>query len=81
MPMYYVYDAQTGVIVQRHSSYDAGGDSLACSREDVLSVVDDSLPKDNLEILEVTDEVGIEHQQSERAIRVDPKTRELVVGE
>ena len=82
MPIYYVYDAQTGVIVHRHRSIDAStGDTVVCSREEVLSVVDDSLPKNNLEILEVTDESGGEHQQIEGTIRVDPKTRELVVGE
>jgi hypothetical protein len=81
MPTYYVYDVKTGVIVQRHRSIDAiSGNTMACSREEVLSVVDDSLPKDNLEVLEVTDEGGVEHQ-GKRAIRVDPKTRELILGE
>jgi hypothetical protein len=82
MPIYYVYDVQTGVIVHRHRGIDATtGHTVACSREDVLSVVDDSLPRNNLEVLEVTDESEDEHQQLERTIRVDPKTRELIVGE
>lgn len=82
MPIYYVYDAQTGVIVHRHRTIDAStGDTVACSQEEVLSVIDESLPKDNLEVLEVTDERGDEHQQIQRPIRVDPKTRELVVGD
>jgi hypothetical protein len=80
MPIYYVYDVNTGAIVHRHESFDAtSGDSMTCSREDVLSVVDSALQKDNLEILEV--ETGAEGQQAERALRVDLKTRELVVGE
>lgn len=80
MPIYYVYDVNTGTIVHRHEKSDAtSGDSMTCSREDVLSLVDPAHQKDNLEILEV--ETGTEGEQGERALRVDLKTRELVINE
>lgn len=80
MPIYYVYDVNTGAIVHRHENSDAtSGDSMTCSQEDVLSLVDPAHQKDNLDVLEV--ETGAEGEQAERALRVDLKTRELVINE
>ncbi len=80
MPIYYVYDINTGAIVHRHESFDAtSGDSLTCSREDVLSLVDPTHQKANLEVLEA--ETAAEGEQAERALRVDLETRELVLNE
>jgi hypothetical protein len=80
MPIYYVYNVNTGVIVHRHEHSDAtSGDSMACSKEDVLSLVDPAHRKDDLDVLEV--EPVAEGEQVERALRVDLKTRELVINE
>ena len=77
MLKYYVYDAKTGDIVHIHESYDSiSGESLPCSPEDVFAVVDEALQTKKLEILEV--EVG-RQDVGRGVVRVNPKTRELVV--
>ena len=78
MPKYYVYNVESGEIVHQHESYEAiSGTSLSCTRDEVLALVDETLPKDKLEILESE----VERQTSSRpgaAIpRVDLTTRTL----
>jgi hypothetical protein len=72
MARYYVYDVTTGAIVHRHESFSVAlGSSVWCSREDVLALVDPSLERETLEILEV--EPG-----QDRAVRVDVEKRQLI---
>jgi hypothetical protein len=74
MPRYFVYDKTDGTIVHVHETYDAtAGLSVASSPEEVLEMVDETLPKENLEVLE--SEVDVRSVTG--TIRVDPKTRTL----
>jgi hypothetical protein len=75
MPTYYVYDRQTGDIVHTHESVDAiSGTSLRSSPEDVLALVDHP-DKATLEVTEVEDPA----RESERAVRIDLETKQLVL--
>ena len=66
-----------GRIVHVHESYDSvSGESIPCSHEEVLSLVDDSIPHEDLDIVEIQSR----HESAERgALRVDPNTRQLVI--
>jgi hypothetical protein len=78
VPIYYVYNAQSGKIVQRHEAYDAAsGDSLRCSDEEVLAFVDESLKSQPLRILEADAIHPEEHRLGGRRVRVDPNTGKL----
>jgi hypothetical protein len=78
MPKYYVYNKNTGEVVNVHETYDAtSGLSLRCNREEVMSVLDETLNQEDLEILEVESE----SQPAVGVIRVDPNTRTLVMQE
>lgn len=79
MPVYYVYNAQSGEIVQRHEAYSAAsGDSLRCSEEDVLALVDESLKSQPLQVLEVDAMHPEERTLGGRTVRVDLNTGKLV---
>src|SRR5215218_1642412 len=76
VPQYYVYDRKTGAIVHQHEAYDGPRDeSMTCSKEEVLALVDSALEREALEVLEVADDFPIAEVGD---IRVDPKTRQLV---
>jgi hypothetical protein len=78
MPKYYVYHVETGEIVHQHETYDAtSGTSLRCTRDEVLALIDETLPKDKLEILESEFERQPASQPKAEILRVDPKTRTL----
>lgn len=78
MPVYYVYNAQSGEIVQRHEAYDAAsGDSLRCSDEDVLTFVDESLKSQPLQILEAEAMHPEERTLGGHRVRVDLSTGKL----
>ena len=79
MPKYYVYNVETGEIVHLHETYDAiSGTSLRCTRAEVLALVDETLQKDKLEILETEFEPRSGSQPEAEILRVDPKTRTLI---
>jgi hypothetical protein len=79
VPIYYVYNAQSGDIVQRHEAYSAAsGYSLRCSDEDVLALVDESLKSQPLRILEVEAPHPEESTLGGRTVRVDLNTGKLV---
>ena len=78
MPTYYVYNVESGTIVHEHETVDAtSGTSLRCTRDEVLALVDETLPRDKLEILQ-----SEERQAASRGdggiLRVDLATRTLV---
>jgi hypothetical protein len=78
MPRYCVYDTETGQVVHLHETYNAAdGTTLACTREEVLAVVDESLDKERLDILDVEYVL----RPGARDYRVDPTTRTLITGE
>lgn len=75
MPRYHVYETDTGRIVHTHESYDiTGGESLPCTREEVLALVDETLRGTNLEVVET----GSEKLSAGHIPRVDTKTGEVV---
>ncbi len=75
MPKYYVYNKNTGEVINIHETYDGtSGRSLPCTREEVMSVIDETLNKEDLEILEIESE----SQPAVGVVRVDPNTRTLV---
>jgi hypothetical protein len=76
MPKYYVYHKKTGDVVNVHEMYSAtDGNSLPCTREEVLDLVDEALAKkEDLDILEVESE----SQPAVGVTRVDPHKRILV---
>lgn len=79
MPLYYVYDAQTGEVVHRHERYDVQrGENVECSQEEVLAVVDPALDKKNLKILETEMEPTFE-DRGKGILRVNLEKQELVV--
>ena len=75
MPKYYVYQRNTGEVVNIHETYDAtSGLSMRANREEILSVLDESLDQENLEIMEVESE----SLPASGVIRIDPTTKSLV---
>jgi hypothetical protein len=75
MPRYFVYDADTGQIVHIHETYDTtSGESLSCTQEEVLALVDESLKERNLAITEA----DITRLSAGQTLRVDTETKELV---
>ncbi len=75
MPKYYVYNVETGEIVHLHEVYDAtSGTSLRSTRDEVLALVDETLGKDKLEIVETE----FDQRSETQSLRVDLKTRTLV---
>ena len=82
MPIYYVYNAQSGEIVQRHELYSAAsGYSVRCSDEDVLALVDKSLKSQPLKILEAEAMHSEERTLGGRTVRVDLNTGKLAAHE
>jgi hypothetical protein len=78
MPRYYVYNVETGEIVHQHETYDAtSGTSLRSTRDEVLALVDETLPKDKLDIVESESERRFAPQPGAEILRVDPQTRTL----
>jgi hypothetical protein len=81
MPIYYVYDVNSGTIVHRHENYDATSAlTKECTREEVLSLVDPAHKEGNLEVLAV-EATAAEGQELEHAVRVNVTTGELVTNE
>jgi hypothetical protein len=79
VPVYYVYNAQSGEIVNRHEADSAAsGDSLRCSDEDVLALVGESLKNQPLQVLEVEVMHSEERTLGGRTVRVDINTGKLV---
>ena len=82
MPIYYVYNAQSGEIVHRHEAYSAAsGYSLRCSNEDVLALVDESLKSQPLKILEAETIHPEERALGGRTVRVDLNTGKLAADD
>jgi hypothetical protein len=75
MSIYYVYNTDTGQIVHAHETYSAvGGTSLQCSREEVLALVDETLNKEKLDILEAE----LDRRAEAGGLRVDTAARKLI---
>jgi len=75
MPKYFVYQADSGQIVHIHETYDlTSGESLPCTREEVLALVDESLQQGGLEITEA----DISRLSVGEMLRVDTETRTVV---
>jgi hypothetical protein len=78
MPKYYVFNVETGDIVHQHESYDAtSGTSLPCSRDEVLELVEETLDKDKLDIVETEVERSRGSEPGAEILRVNLQTRAL----
>lgn len=75
MPKYLVYNKESGTIVHVHEAFDGtSGTSMGCTRDEIFELVDETLQRDTLEVLEVE----IERQSlSGGVLRVNPDTQEL----
>jgi hypothetical protein len=74
MPKYLVYDKRNGRIVHEHETYDAtSGTSIPSTREAIFALVDETLPREHLDIMEI----GLEAQSLTDVARVNPETRAL----
>ncbi len=81
MPRYYVYNVETGEIVHQHETYDAtSGTSLRSTRDEVLALVDETLQKDKLDIMESESEQQLASGPEAEILRVDPNTRTLITS-
>jgi hypothetical protein len=75
MPKYYVYDTETGDIVHSHEVYDVtSGQSITCSPEEVLAVVDESLRNRNLDVVEA----NVERASAGHLLQVDTTSGAVV---
>jgi len=74
MSKYYVYRKSTRELVHVHEQYDAvSGDSVPCSVEEVLALVDEAFDKSDLNVVE-----GNSEAQTVRVnTLVEPKSRTL----
>lgn len=78
MPRYYVYNSESGEIVHQHESYDAvSGNSLPCTREEVLALVDEAIDRDTVDIVEDDVERRPGSTSEGEVLRVDPETQTL----
>jgi hypothetical protein len=78
MPIYYVYDSQSGEIVQRHEAYSIADDSsMQCSDDEILALVDVAFKSRSLQILEVETAHPAERTLDGLGLYVDPSTRTL----
>jgi hypothetical protein len=77
MSRYYVYDTDTGKIVHVHETYSAvGGTSLPCTKDEVLALVEETLNKEKLDIVEAE----LDRRSEAGILRVDTATRKLVTA-
>ena len=77
MTKYYVYEAKSGRIVHIHENYDSvSGENVPCGQEELLKLIDSTIPHEDLDIVEANSG----NQSAERGlVRVDPRTRQLVI--
>jgi hypothetical protein len=77
MPKYFVYQTGSGQIVHIHEKVDfTSGESMPCTEEEVLAVVDESVRSADLGIIEA----DIGRLSVGELLRVDTKTRSVVQG-
>jgi hypothetical protein len=82
MPTYYIYQAHTGEIIQRHGTHSAdSGESVALLDEDLLRFVDPSLEGEHLRVPEVGAEQPDEGASGLRGVRVDVATGKLAAND
>ncbi|SDZ20083.1 hypothetical protein SAMN05660209_05004 [Geodermatophilus africanus] len=75
MPKYYVYDTETGEVVHSHEVYDVtSGQSMPCSSEEVLAVVDESLRDRSLDVVEA----NVDRPSAGHLLRVDTTSGAVV---